>query len=339
MNRVVLNSLEILFSLFIVGGLLYVAFYVKPTATVPRYEPTLFGFRDNYYSVISPLADGRVLWAVGNNGKIIRSEDHGTTWLLQEAPVTSHLQDISYWDDRTAIVAGDLSTILITDNAGRNWEKIPFETRPLGDQLLQVYVDRNSQQAWIVGTMGTVLRSADRGRTWEFAHEEEDVAWNEIVVDKRGWVWIAGEFGRLQRSKDNGVNWEEIETTSSGSSLMSIAFSDENHGVAVGLTGSVLRTENGGDDWQQVEGVTTAHLFDINWDGKQFIAVGNNGLLAQGTPDGSEWKVRKIHPDNSGWYTSIIPVTGSYAIAGVNLGILKGPDWQVFQQHQEPEDL
>jgi len=331
MNKLISNSLEILFSLFIVCGLLFIAFYVKPTATVAKYEPTLFGYRDNYYSVASPLADGSVIWAVGNKGKIIRSDDSGTTWRIQESPTTSHLQDIAIWDEKSAIVAGDLASVLITDDAGQNWTPVEISVYQFGDQLLQVYIDHVKQQAWISGTMGGVLKSADKGKTWQLTHEEEDVAWNDIEVDRRGQVWVAGEFGRLQRSTDDGANWEEIEVPTTGSSLMAITFADEIHGVAVGLSGSIMRTENGGDDWTVVEDVTAAHLFDINWDGQQYVAVGNNGIIAYGSPDGSEWQVKKIHPDNSGWYTSIIPVATSYLIAGVNLGILNGTDWKVFQ--------
>jgi photosystem II stability/assembly factor-like uncharacterized protein len=331
MNKLISNSLEILFSLFIVGGLLFIAFYVKPTATVAKFEPTLFGFRDNYYSIASPLADGRVIWAVGNKGKIIRSDDAGITWRIQESPTTSHLQGIATWDEKTAIVAGDLASVLITDNAGESWTKVDIPTYQFGDQLLQLYIDHNKQEAWISGTMGSVYKSADRGKTWQLTHDEEDVAWNDIEVDRRGQVWVAGEFGRLQRSADDGQTWEEVEVPASGSSLMAITFADEDHGVAVGLSGIVVRTENGGDSWSVVEDVTDAHLFDINWDGQQYVAVGNNGILAYGSLEGSEWQIKKIHPDNSGWYTNIIPVGKSYFIAGVNMGVLNGTDWKVFQ--------
>jgi len=326
------NILEILVSLLIVGGLLYVAFYVKPQVTVPEYSPTLFGYRDHYYGVVSPDHDNNVIWAVGNNGRIIRSDNAGTDWRIQETGTKHHLQSIATWDADSAVVVGDLATVLITDDGGASWTQIPVEAREYGDQLLQVQIEPASGHAWITGTMGSVFKSVDRGRTWAMTHEQEDLAWNAITVTSSGRIWVVGEFGRLQRSDDEGASWEEIEAPTMGSSLMAIAFADPQNGIAVGLSGVVVHTSDGGDTWSLIEGVTQAHFFDVIWDGRQFIAVGDNGTLATFPADGQQANVGRVHPDNSLWYTQIAPYSSDgYLIAGTNLGLRRGTDWHVYQ--------
>ncbi len=332
MNRIVESTLEILVSLLIVGGLLYVAFYVKPTVTVPEYTPTLFEYRDHYYGVVSPDAENRVIWAVGNNGRVIRSDNAGKEWRIQDTPTKHDLQAIAAWDSDSAIVVGDLATVLTTDDGGKTWTMVPIQVYEFGDQLLQIYVDSTNGQAWLTGTMGTVMKSDDRGKTWIMVHPQEDLAWNGITIAPDGSIWVVGEFGRLQRSTDDGASWQEVEAPTSGSSLMSIAFSDQQHGIAAGLSGVVVHTEDGGDSWSQVEGVTQAHLFDIIWDGQQFVAIGDNGILADFSAGGQVLQVGRIHPDNSLWYTQITPFTASsYLIAGANLGLHSGENWNVYQ--------
>jgi len=330
MKKLIFNSLEILFSLFIVGGLLFVAFYIKPTATVEPYKPTVFGFRDNYFAVTTVNDDSNVIWAVGRNGRIIRSDDLGQNWRIQNSQITNHLQDIAVWDENSAIVAGDQGAVLLTNNGGKSWNKMELPLREFGDQLLQIFLDKQSNQIWICGTMGSVFKSQDKGQTWKMSHEEEDIAWNDVFVDAKGWVWLVGEFGTLKRSKDNGANWEMVDTPTD-SSLISIVFADDQHGVAVGIAGIVLYTKDGGDTWQSVDDVTPSSLFDVNWDGEHYVAVGLNGVLLKAGISGMDWQTDKIETDNFAWYTRVTPYKDKYFIAGANLGVLQEKNWQVFQ--------
>ncbi len=333
MSRLIENTLEILVSLLIVGGLLYVAFYVKPTVTVPQYTPTIFGHRDHYYGVVSPDAEHRVFWAVGNNGRVIRSEGAGRGWSIQESGTEAHLQSIAAWDRQRAVVVGDLATVLVTEDGGQSWTRIPVKVREFGDQLLRVRIDREHGTVWLTGTMATVMKSSDQGRSWAMTHPEEDLAWNDVNFAPDGTVWLVGEFGRMQRSRDQGTSWEEVEVPSSGSSLMAIAFADPLHGLAVGLSGTVVSTTDGGDSWRAVEGVTDSHYFDVVWDGERFLAVGNNGVLARFAVTGEPEQVGRIHPDNSGWYTQISPLQDAgYLIAGNNLGLLQNDRWQAYEE-------
>jgi len=331
MNKFIENTLEILLSLLIVGGLLYVAFYVKPTVTVPEYTPTLFEYRDHYYGVVSPDINNSIIWAVGNNGRVIRSDNSGKDWRIQDTGTRHNLQSIAAWDSNSAVVVGDLATVLTTGDGGVSWTAVPIQTYEFGDQLLKVCVDPATGQAWISGTMGTVIKSSDNGKTWSMSHPQEDLAWNDVMVAPDGTVWVVGEFGRMQRSRDDGASWQEIEAPTSGSSLMAIAFSDAQHGLAAGLSGVVVYTTDGGDSWTAIENVTEAHFFDIEWDGQRFAAVGDSGILASFSAEGQIIEVGRIHPDNSLWYTEIMPLSAQkYLIAGYNLGLHSNTDWVVF---------
>lgn len=326
------NSVEILISALVVGTLLWIAFYVQPKVETERVLPSPFGYRNYYFGVVAPAADGNVIWAVGYDGRIIRSDDGGSTWRIQNTPTTSHLQDIAAWDPQSALVVGDKGTVLITADAGESWSQVDIVTRQFGDQLLQAYVSPNSDKAWITGTFGTVLFSDDRGRNWHKTYRDEDIAWNDITMDPRGRLWLAGEFGRLSRSADDGRTWQEVDV-GTGMSLMAVTFADRDHGVAVGLSGTIVATSNGGRDWELEDSGTDAHLFDVIWDGASYIAVGDGGTIVEGAPDASSWEPRQLSPNEFGWYTKIVDTRAGYYVTGSSIGIFRDGRWRPFTEH------
>ncbi|NMT62707.1 WD40/YVTN/BNR-like repeat-containing protein [Marinobacter orientalis] len=315
-------ALEVALSLLILGGLFWVAFFVKPSVDVPSVEAQAIEPRDNFFGVASPGDSGRVVWAAGSFGKIVRSEDGGKTWQIQPTPVKSHLQDIAAWDAETAFAAGDKGVLLMTRNGGDSWQLLEVDTFPMGGgQFLRAHVDAEGR-GWVAGGMGTVLLSEDRGATWQQAHPRKDVSWNDIAVDSSGAVWVVGEFGEIQRSPDGGDTWESIPSPTA-SSLMAITFSGRGKGIAVGLSGTVIQTVDSGKHWTAVELDTSAHLFDVSWSGARYQAVGNGGVLVSGT-DSGQWDIGSVADGNYGWYTNITATDGGFYIAGRGIRFL-GP--------------
>lgn len=327
------NLFEIGISAVIVLGLLWVAFYWKPTAVVNDIEPSPFGRRENYLGVAVPKPDGSILWAVGRKGRVIRSDDAGKSWKIQTTPVANiHLQDIAAWDERSALVAGDQGVVLTTGDSGATWTRVTVPIREFGEQLIRAFVEPDRGRGWMIGTMGSVFVSDDRGSTWRMTHDEEDLAWNGITVAPDGTVWIVGEFGRISRSRDGGTTWEQIDSAAD-QSLMAIAFSDTQHGAAVGLAGTILVTRDGGDTWSSVDTGVETHLFDIVWDGSRFYAVGDAGVLLTSEGNPSRWQSGRLGQDNSLWYTKVVPVHGRLIASGANLGFSSDGVWHQFRKH------
>ncbi|MCU7801723.1 MAG: glycosyl hydrolase [Candidatus Thiodiazotropha sp. (ex Lucinoma borealis)] len=344
MQKKLAYILEILLSASIVIGLLWVAFYVHPSATVNDIKPSPFGKRENYFGVVAPSSDGKLIWAVGRKGRIIRTDDGGNNWVIQQTPVSHvHLQDIDTWDERSAIVVGDLGTVMVTSDGGVTWQSKDLQLRQFGEQLMQVVVDKTDGRAWIAGAMGSVFVSDDHGESWRITHPEEDLSWNSVSIAPGGTVWLVGEFGRISRSDDQGMSWQQIEAGAE-QSLMDIAFSDNTLGVAVGLAGTLLVTEDGGETWSSITGITDNHIYDVSWDGHQFVAVGDGGILLTSDSSGRDWQAGKLGAENSLWYTAIVPLSdGSsdrqYLAAGANLGIHQNDRWIPYtQMRKEPEE-
>jgi len=344
--------------LVIILGLLYVAIYIKPQPEEAKTNPYPIVKRDRFYGVVAPTPT--TVWAVGSHGKIVRSDDAGKSWVVQATPVEEHLQDIAAWDDKQACAVGNEGVVLVTRDGGKSWtqvktpldevvkvetaggltlelgvsagmggdkEKEPVSQVPKKLMAVKTFPDGS---AWAVGEMGAVLSSKDFGLTWERRMKKEDVAWNSCAfIEKKG--WIVGEAGRIVKTDDGGQTWTAVKSPVK-SSLMGVDFRDKEHGVAVGLQGVVLVTEDGGKNWVQAPNATIEHLFYVTWDGAEWVAVGDKGVMVKGDPPGANWNGKRMTDIDTSWYTKVWKMGDRYYLSGARLAVLEKGDIKFFDK-------
>jgi len=296
--------------ILIIGGLLYAGFFVKPKAQGVSVERPAIEKRDIFYGVAVPAPD--MVWAAGNHGKIVRSGDHGKTWSQQTTNVAMNLQSIAAWDVSRAVAVGDGGTVIVTADGGKTWTKASIPSNAAGAKLLRVRAYPGGQ-SWAVGEMGLALASSDFGATWRSTTAGEDVTWNDVsFVKDTG--WLVGEFGRMQVTRDGGATWKAMDGLVK-SSLNGIFFRNDNEGVAIGTEGVLLHTRDGGAKWSALPRMVEQHLFDVLWDGSQWIVVGDKGALLTAPASGDKWSDRS-GPANTAWHTQIAGSNGRYMMAG-----------------------
>ncbi len=188
----------------------------------------------------------------------------------------------------------------------------------ISNKLMRVHASQDGS-AWAVGSGGALLRSRDYGKSWQSAAQGEDTAWNGIAFDgQRGCV--VGEFGRIRISGDAGETWASVASPVKHS-LMSVRFRDASHAVAVGLAGTVLVSNNGGASWAQAARTTEEDLLDVAWDGRQWIAVGDKGVVLVAAEDAGPWRMTRFAAQDRGWYTRVLAQGGKYFVAGSRLAV------------------
>ncbi|AQV94163.1 hypothetical protein BJN34_09710 [Cupriavidus necator] len=292
----------------VVGGLLYAALFIKPAVEASQLKPPAIQRGEFMYGIAAPSR--QQLLGVGSVGKVWRSQDLGASWTVGQSPAQQSLQDVAAWDRERAVAVGDGGMVLASHDGGETWSKAEAALRSPA-KLVRVRTAAPAV-AWAVGEMGVALATADYGATWSRKTPDEDKAWNDVGFAGPRTV-LVGEFGRISVSADDGATWTAVSSPVK-TSLMAVAFRDDLHGVAVGLDGAVVSTADGGLRWKREQQVSAAHLFDVSWDGAQWLAVGEAGVLLRGHADGSAWRAARIVDGNRQWHTRILPV-GQVAIA------------------------
>lgn len=90
--------------------------------------------------------------------------------------------------------------------------------------------------------------------------------------------------------KANGQDWKWVNPTPSGNQLNAVKYLDPNTAIAVGNYGTILLSNNGGQDWKQITSHTNAKLLSISAIDKDTIYVSGQDLSVLKTTDGgNKW--------------------------------------------------
>jgi len=311
------------------------------------------GERDRYYGIQIP--EPGILWMVGSGGKIIRSEDNGETWAIQDTPTTLNLMSIAAWDKDNAVVVGNTGLAMLTTDGGQTWEKRDTPLSRIANKLIRVRIIPDTDKLIAVGILGKVLLSEDRGNTWnqqyfyyDFSFFEErfndlaggvrrvnqdvirrgrfsrDIVFHDIAIRGECEWMVIGEFGYLLHTKDCGYNWRELRPAYD--SLHSIKFRDKDNGVLVGGSATILVTSDGGENWEQLdpEGEPTSHLYDVEWVDKiqTWVATGEGGLVIKSDASGEEWTSELVVEGKGPWFIDLEPHGEDIYITGEDNGVL-----------------
>ena len=326
MKKRLSTAVEILFSLAFVGFLLWVGLTVKPKEPDVAIELPLIEKRDRFYGVAKAPDNEKILWAVGKEGKVLKSEDGGKSWQPQSMGSRLNLQDIAAWDSQKAVMVGNEGAAFYTEDGGKTWVKGTTPKSEIDNKLFRVKISP-SGQAVAVGVMGAVFASDDFGKTWQRIAPEEDIAWNDIAFIGNT-IWVAGEFGHLKYTQDGGITWMPVKSETDRS-LMAITFRDEMNAMAVGLEGTMIQTTDGGVSWTALPQVTAEHLFEVQWWHDRWFVVGDRGLMVSGNTD--HLKAAQLSEMEFGWHTEIEPTQEALLIAGSSLGSFEGNEWHIFK--------
>ncbi len=135
------------------------------------------------------------------------------------------------------------------------------------------------------------------------------------IVDTGESLVAAGERGHILFSEDRGQTWTQV-TVPTRLQLNALSFADANTGWAAGEDELILKTTDGGKEWQlQHEGHTAetkGPILDLLFKNQQEgFAVGVYSKLFRTTDGGATWEDWQSHIDNEDeWHLLAIAATG-----------------------------
>ena len=170
---------------------------------------------------------GRFIFLAGANGSIWKSTDYGLTWTQVEAGVihAGNYNCVHFADENYGVAGGAADIIAVTTDGGITWNAAT--PTGSGDDILCCW-------------------QHDKNR-----------------------IWLGTDEGSLYFSRDGGVTWTE-RTGWAGSGVGDVtgmSWYDDHYGFICSDTaapvGTVLRTINGGYDWEAIDTPTNAGLTHI----------------------------------------------------------------------------
>jgi photosystem II stability/assembly factor-like uncharacterized protein len=266
--------------------------------------------------------DGKVAWASGSKGTVLRTVDRGHSWQQVAPPDAAALdfRDIQAFDADHAVVLsigpGDASRIYRTSDAGRHWQLTFRNTDENAFYDCVAFFDRQRGLAMSDPVDGAfrVQSTSDGGRSWHTVPAdgfppalpgEAGFAASGQCITTSGSsdAWIAtggGAQARVLHSGDGGRHWRATATplpSSASAGVFAVAFRDPWHGVAIGgdfaapdaATPAVALSHDSGRSWQAPPDAPAGYRSGLAWTGlSSVVAVGPGGSDLS-TDGGRHW--------------------------------------------------
>lgn len=209
------------------------------------------GVSENFNSI--HFADNNTGWVACTNGKIYESTNGGLNWTQQVTPTANNLSTIKFIDASTGVAGGNNGTILITTNGGSNWNQASL---PVNNSILSI--DIKNSTIFASCSDGIVLKSTNLGNVWSVIDykvtTKPDITGISMISSNT--YYSCGTGGFIRKSTDGG-NTFTFQNNPAWVNLGKIYFYDSTQGWALSSnTNIVLRTINGGANWNMPNGTT-----------------------------------------------------------------------------------
>jgi len=270
-------------------------FFVAVQAKEILPESGLLGDTARRLLILDGFTLGNRTVAVGDRGYIVYTEDGGSTWTRAKAPPAPLLTAVHFPDAKNGWAVGHDSVILASQDGGATWTQqfsAPAEQRPLLDVLMMdartgiavgaygAYYETADGKAWnarkvleddkhlnaivklpdgklvILGEAGTILVSADVGKTWQPVTSPYKGSLFGGVVAGDNAIVAFGLRGRIYRSTDAGKTWKQVDNASQAT-LMGGTRLPDGAIVLAGAAGTALVSRDHGQSFQPISTGTT----------------------------------------------------------------------------------
>lgn len=308
----------------------------------------------DFYNYQASGGKGNVGMAVGSNGMASRSTDYGATWttIMSDWQSYKTLYDVKLVDSIYGFAVGAKGKIMKTTDAGQTWFHLNSGFRAnlwsvnFTDSLHGVTV---GDSATISGgyTDGKIYTTTDGGNSWKTTTFPYSSC-NGVHFPNKSFgcaVGFNGTYATAARTTDGGSNWSLQIINNFKARLWSVFFHYSDNGVAVGDSGMIMRTSDGGLNWTRINTGITTSLYYVTFSynlstalpsdtGYVGYAMGAAGKLFKSFDGGINW-TPAVSPGTGGLNgMSIVPRKAIYLVASD--GIYKSIVYNVYTKQNIP---
>ncbi|WP_347174892.1 WD40/YVTN/BNR-like repeat-containing protein [Polaribacter uvawellassae] len=216
------------------------------------------------------VANPALLYKISNGEKtVVYKEEHEKVFY----------DAMTFLDDKTGIAIGDpidgCTSIIMTNDGGNSWKKIDCVNLPEVNEGEASFAASNTNIAfyknniWVVtgGTKARVLKSADKGKTWEIIETPfvqgngPQGIYSVDFYDENNGIIVGGDFSKPEENKankaitvDGGKTWTLVADGQAPNYKSCVKYIPGTKGkevIAVGKTG-VSFSNDGGITWKDI---------------------------------------------------------------------------------------
>jgi photosystem II stability/assembly factor-like uncharacterized protein len=236
----------------------------------------------------------------GFNGTILKSAD-GLNWTdVNTTGITDHISSVYTFSNDTCFIIGG-SDLYKTYDGGINWVVLSMQTNI---NYTTVYFI-NKLIAYNQGLPGEIYKTIDGGENWEWINstpsEIDNITGNSLYFlnPEIGYIGTTNNIDKVQiyKTVNGALTWtivyEKTGIVPDDEAIHYIKMITNEIGYACGKNGSILKTIDGGDTWQEQSNpfdTTTKLLRKFDFiDVSNGYIVGSQGGILKTINGGNTW--------------------------------------------------
>lgn len=205
--------------------------------------------------------------------EISRSTDDASTWTDISPGVSVDFQGAVILDANNFVVCGSGGRVVRTENAGTSWTDVIIEESG-SERFFDVRRFPATDTLVMVGEARS-FRSTNRGLSWERINLEAHAV---ATANENLAVAVGSE---ILRTVNGGQTWTIVQVPSQP--LRAVSFAGSKHVVAVGGSGYLLESLDGGVNWNEVELGMSSKLGTVTLESEQLHLIGGTaGMVLLG---------------------------------------------------------
>ena len=281
-------------------------------------------------------------WAVGDTGTIIHTMDGGDSWMVQDPQTDNSIRSVFFLNRDTGWAVswnfeGFFGTLLLkTNDGGVTWVQQQYQEDNI---FMNCILFLDPLTGWMGGSPHAIVKTTDGGLSWsQAAVDTTPLAFFPVLEIKfydENYGYASGGIfdiaGVTWSTSDGGETWQPIDNLD--------APADEVHGLhiydsitVIGAGGDpdfgygvgMLRTDDGGTNWDYEELTMQGNAYDIDFRTKSeaWAPLGPREKLIYSLDAGMTW-VEMPSPDSTAIFDMIFPDTLHGFAVGYDAAVLK----------------
>ena len=241
-------------------------------------------------------------------------------------------------DGQRILIAGEQGHILYSDDNGASWTHAQV---PVSLALTSVtFCGQNC--AWVAAHDGVLLRSTDRGQSWQTNFTGTDIARLSADAAEATIRELEAELEQAGPDEIDDLEWalEDAQFAFDDASvaledgvtmpLLDVWFDNERNGIALGAYGIMLQTRDGGSTWSlisdRLDNPDDFHLYGITRSvAGTLVVAGEAGTLLRSRDGGETWD-RPDSPYQGSFFGIVTAHDGALITFGLRGNVFRSTD-------------
>jgi len=257
------------------------------------------GYCSSVFSFQTPMktVDGGNSWQVLNNGGMVnRVANDSVVYVFEGGPALMLSDSLTLLAEPNATIWVDTSIATISpffgDIGSWGWFtassdrgiNIDYGSFPYCLYVFEVTVVNPDTIFFIDGTAQMFFKSFDAGASWS-SNPLPDFA-----LVPNGLCFVSGSLGfyaglaGIHRTFDSGITWNQV-TPTGYAGFNDVFFADSLNGMAVGDSGLIMLSTDGGSTWQNQVVPVSLNLNAVNYWDSAYVVVGDSGTILRYGPN------------------------------------------------------